>query len=77
MQDPAGEVGTSSYVMYSSGPLDMDEQRPEGQLEPTYSSSLPIQDVALKTSRNHWNIGMGWQKKVREICADSASSSKI
>ena len=35
MQDTAGEVGTSSYVMYSSGPIHMDEQRLDDQLEPT------------------------------------------
>ena len=31
--------------MYSSGPLYMDEQRQDVQIEPTYSSSVPIWDV--------------------------------
>ena len=47
MQDTAGEVGTSSSVMNSSGPLHMDEQKQDGPLEPTYSSSAPIRDAAL------------------------------
>ena len=51
MQDTAGEVGTSSKGMYSYGPLHMDEQRQDDQLEPTYNSSVPIQDVALKTNQ--------------------------
>ena len=40
--------------MYSGGHLHMDEQRQGDQLEPTYSSSVPIQDVALKTYRKQW-----------------------
>ena len=39
-RDTAGEVRTSSYVMYSVGPLHMDEQRQDVQLEPTYSSCV-------------------------------------
>ena len=49
MQDAAGEVGMISYVIYSFGPLPMDEQRQDVQLEPTYSNSVPIRDVALRT----------------------------
>ena len=40
MRDIAGEVGTSSSVMYSCGPLNMDVKRQNDQLEPTYSSSV-------------------------------------
>ena len=36
----------------------MDEQRQEDQLEPIYNSSLPIQDVALKTYQERWTIEM-------------------
>ena len=39
-RDIAGEVGTSSWVIYSCGPLHMNEQRQDVQLEPTYSSSV-------------------------------------
>ena len=39
---------------HSCGPLHMDEQRQYDQLEPIYSSSVPIQDVALKTCRKQW-----------------------
>ena len=34
----------------------MDEQRQDDQLEPIYNSSVPTQDVALKTSRERWTI---------------------
>ena len=37
MRNTTGEVGTNSKVTYSSGPLHMDEQRPDDQLEPTYN----------------------------------------
>ena len=32
------------------------------QLEPTYISSLPIRDVALKTYRKQWTIGRGGER---------------
>ena len=41
----------------------MDEQRQDGQLEPIYNSSVPIQDVALKTSREQWTIETGGGRK--------------
>ena len=44
---------------YSCRPLHMDEQRQDDQLEPTYSSSVPIWDVALKTCQEQWTIGRG------------------
>ena len=59
MRDISGEVGTSSLVMYSYGPLHMAEQRQDDQLEPTYSGSVPIEDVALKTNRKQWTIRRG------------------
>ena len=34
----------------------MDEQRKNNQLEPIYNSSVPIQDVALKTYQKRWMI---------------------
>ena len=43
--------------MYSCGPFHMDDQ-----LEPTYSSSMPIQDVVLKTCRKQWTIEKGGEK---------------
>ena len=42
MQDTAGAVGTNSLVMYPCGPLHMDKQKQDVQLEPTYNSSVPI-----------------------------------
>ena len=44
---------------YSYGPLHMDEQKRDDQLEPIYNSSVPIQDVALKTPREQWTIETG------------------
>ena len=32
----------------------MDEQRQDHQQEPVYDSSVPIEDVALKTYRERW-----------------------
>ena len=46
-----------SLANYSCGPLHVDEQRQNDQLGPTYSSSVPIQDAALKTYWKQWTIG--------------------
>ena len=43
--------------MYSCGPLLMDEQKQDVQLEPTYSGSVPIQDVALRINRKQSTLG--------------------
>ena len=59
MRDSAGEVGTNSWAIRSCGPLHIDEQRQDDQLEPTYNSSVLLQDVALKTYRNRWTIEEG------------------
>ena len=37
----------------------MDEQRQDDSLEPTYNSSMPIQDVAFKTYQKRWTIEKG------------------
>ena len=58
-------VGTWSKVMYSCRPLHMDEQRQDDLLETIYSSSVPIQDVVLKTSRKQWTIDKGGEKGSR------------
>ena len=34
----------------------MDDQRHEHQQGPTYNSSVPLQDEALKTNRKRWTI---------------------
>ena len=59
MRDIAEEVGMNSWVTYFCGPLHMDEQKQDDQLEPTYNSSVPMQDVALKTNRKRWMIERG------------------
>ena len=40
----------------------MDEQREDDQLQPIYNSSEPIQDIALKTSRERWTIETGGKR---------------
>ena len=37
----------------------MDEQRQDDQLRPSYNSSVPIHDVALKTCQKRWTIEKG------------------
>ena len=56
-RDTAGEVGTRSWVMYFCGTLYMHEQSQDVQLEPTYSRSVPRQNVALRFSRKQWTLG--------------------
>ena len=51
MRDTAGEVGMDSWVMYSCRPFHMDVQRQDVQLEPTYSSSVPIRGSAESNGR--------------------------
>ena len=43
--------------MYSHGPPHMVKQKQDDQLEHTYSSSVRIRDVALKTCQRRWIIG--------------------
>ena len=45
-----------SDVLLGCGPLHMDEQRLDEQIELICSSSLPIQEVALKSSWEQWTI---------------------
>ena len=44
----------------SYGPLHMD-----GQLEPIYNSSVPVQDVASKSSRVRWTMETGGERGSR------------
>ena len=48
--------------MYSCGPLHMDEQGLDNQLELIYNSSLPIRDVAWRTSREPWTKGTSGER---------------
>ena len=48
--------------MDSCGPLHMDVQRQDDQLKPTYSSSVPIRDVTLRTCCKQWTIGRGGER---------------
>ena len=58
IQDTAGEVRTSSWAMYSRGLLHTNEKGLGDQLESIYNSSILIQDVAWKTCREWWTIGI-------------------
>ena len=40
----------------------MDVQRQDDQLEPTYSSSVPIRFEVLRTCRKQWTIGRGGER---------------
>ena len=40
----------------------MDEQRQDDPLETTYSSSVPIQNVTLKTCWKQWTIGWSGER---------------
>ena len=55
MQDTAGEVGLF-FTIVNCGPLHMDDQKQDDQLEPTSNSFVPTQDVALKTYQKQWTI---------------------
>ena len=48
--------------MYSWGPLHRDEQRQDVQLEHTYSSSVPMLNVARKTCQKQWTIGRSGER---------------
>ena len=41
----------------------MNVQRQDDQLEPTYSSSVPIRDVAFRTCRKQWTLGRGGKRE--------------
>ena len=46
----------------------MDEKRQNDQQEPIYNSSMPIQDIALKTSQEQWTIKTGGEREQGGPC---------
>ena len=48
--------------MYSYGPHHMAKQKQDDQLEHTYSSSVRIRDLALKTCQRRWTIGRSGER---------------
>ena len=54
-------ITTTSFFL----PPHMDKQRQDDQLEPIYNSSVPIQDIALKTSWEQWTIETGGERGSR------------
>ena len=63
MQD-TGEVG-----MYSCGPLHMDKQKQDDQLEPTYNSCANM-GCSPEDLLEAMDDREGWQERVKDICAD-------
>ena len=51
--------------MYSYGPSHMAGQKQDDQFEHTYSSSVNIRDVALKTCQRRWTIGRSGERGSR------------
>ena len=51
--------------MYFCGRLHMDEERLDDQLEPIYNSSVPKQDITLKTFQERWTIEMSGERGSR------------
>ena len=49
-------------MIYCCGPLHMDKQRQDDQLEPIFNSSVPIQNIALKTSQDRWTMETGGER---------------
>ena len=43
--------------------MDQQKQKQDDQLEPLWNSSVQIQDVALKTSRERWTIEKGDERE--------------
>ena len=62
MQDTVGEVGMNLLVTYSCGPLHINEQRQDDQLEPIHNHSVSIQDIVLNTYRERWTIEKGGER---------------
>ena len=62
MPNTAGEVGMNSKAIYSSESHHMDEQIQDNQLEPIYNSSVPIQDVTWRASRERRKLETGGER---------------
>ena len=67
MRAIAGEV-----VTFSCGPLHMDEQKQDDQLEHTYNCSVPIQDVDEDLPET-MDGREGCRERVRDIRADGVT----
>ena len=52
--------------MYLCEPFHIDEQMQDVQLKLTYSSPVPIRDIALRIYRKQWTIGR-WDERRSEI----------
>ena len=63
--------GTAHMWCTPMDPPHMAEQKQEVQLEHTYSSSVKIRDVALKTCQKRWTIGRSgeWRSGISVLAA--------
>ena len=57
-----GEVHCSNFIHHDQAQVLSHSKYSFNQLEPTYSSSVPIWDVALKTCWKQWTIEKGGKK---------------
>ena len=62
MQDTAGESGTGLISDVLLWTPHVAEQKQGNLLEPTYSSSVRIWDVALRTGQERWTIGRSGER---------------
>ena len=63
MRDTGGEVGTNSLGTYSCGPLHMDEQSQDDQLEPTYNNCADT-GCSHEDTPETMDDREGWRKRV-------------
>ena len=68
----AGHCWRSRDKLISGVLPHMAEQKQDDQLGHTYSSSVRIQDVALKTFQRRWTIGRSGER-VRDTCASGTT----
>ena len=61
MHNTAGEVGTSSLVMYSYGPLHM-AKKSRATILNIHTAALRIRGVALRTCPKRWTIGRSGER---------------
>ena len=62
MQDLLEKQGRTHKWCTPVDPFSRTSKRLDDQLEPVYSSSVPIQDAFSKTSRKRWTIAMGSER---------------
>ena len=57
MQDTAGGVKTNSEVTFSYGPLYIDEQMYDDQLERIYNNTILMKENLSEAKNGEWELG--------------------